>query len=145
MQDVATIYDIVATVTILIESDKRIPLISSLPTSQSIQMVESYYPYQILIVVWKLWSWKKPRKIYPRCEPWCWNIYLHLLQTWPSFVGKYSMVRIWVWINVLFFMRRIFSVTATLWSSDGWFPRPQNSFFCGNFPKFPIWLWINTY
>ena len=22
--------------------------------------------------------------------PWCWNIYLHLPQTWPSFVGKYS-------------------------------------------------------
>ena len=22
--------------------------------------------------------------------PWCWNIYLHLPQKWPSFVGKYS-------------------------------------------------------
>ena len=33
----------------------------------------------------------------PRCEPWCWNISLHLHQKWPSSVGKYSstMVRIW--------------------------------------------------
>ena len=26
----------------------------------------------------------------PRCEPWCWNIYLHFPQKLPSFVGKYS-------------------------------------------------------
>ena len=25
--------------------------------------------------------------MYSRCEPWCWNIYLHLPQKWPSFVG----------------------------------------------------------
>ena len=36
-------------------------------------------------------------RLLPRCEPWCWKIYLHLPQKWPSFVGKYSssMVRIW--------------------------------------------------
>ena len=34
----------------------------------------------------------------PRCEPWCWNIYLHLPRKWPIHAGKYSstMVRIWV-------------------------------------------------
>ena len=26
----------------------------------------------------------------PICEPWCWNIYLHLPNKWPSFVGKYT-------------------------------------------------------
>ena len=26
----------------------------------------------------------------PRCEPRCWNIYLHFPQKLPSFVGKYS-------------------------------------------------------
>ena len=32
-----------------------------------------------------------PTVVNPRCEPWCWNIYLHLPQKSPSFVGKYTI------------------------------------------------------
>ena len=40
----------------------------------------------------------------PRCEPWCWNIYLHLPKTCPSFVGKYTStrVRIFQWVLACF-------------------------------------------
>ena len=38
--------------------------------------------------------WKKKRSfrwLVPRCEPWCWKIYLHLPKKSPSYVGKYTI------------------------------------------------------
>ena len=39
----------------------------------------------------KRYKWVyKPQEYYPRCQPWCWNIYLHHWVIFGVNVGKYS-------------------------------------------------------
>ena len=45
-------------------------------------------PQHFLFGILRPWGFGGDVQINPRCEPWCWNIYLHLPQTWPSFVDK---------------------------------------------------------